>query len=93
MITFQIDQPAAELFFFAYPETMEGHDSLEGRLATVDKVFGSLPAVHPGAPGGVWVQIWVATTSWRIMFRGALAPSKPVREFQPSSLQRGDVII
>src|ERR1019366_8926847 len=33
---------------------MESHDSPESRLATVGKVFESLPAVHPGAPGGVW---------------------------------------
>jgi len=33
---------------------MENHDSLESRLAKVQKVIDSPPAVHPGAPVGVW---------------------------------------
>lgn len=33
---------------------MENDDSLETRLFTLGRVIDSLPAVHPGAPDGVW---------------------------------------
>ena len=42
---------AVDPFFYSiYLLSVEDHDSLEDRLATVGKLIDSPPAVHPGAP-------------------------------------------
>jgi hypothetical protein len=72
---------------------MELDDSVDNRLTVVAKVMDSPPAVHPRSPNGVWSTARSCYNLWRITFGEALAPSKRVLDFQPSSLLLGDVII